>query len=137
MFIRDDFDEGKALNVLVVEDNKINHRVLVSMLQKAGCECVGAYNGVEGLHMYQQQSFDLVFMDVTMPHMNGYQCTEAIREYESATGKTPVTIIGLSGNVRTEYKNIGIQAGMTHYMNKPVKYSEILQQVESCKRKIR
>jgi signal transduction histidine kinase/CheY-like chemotaxis protein len=130
-----DVNGVRPLNVLVVEDNKINHRVLVSMLQKAGCNCAGAYNGVEGLSMYKEQSFDLVFMDVTMPQMNGYECTSAIREYELEMGLPETPIIGLSGNVRTEYMNMGLEAGMTAYMNKPVKYTEILQKVEQCKRK--
>ncbi|KAL0488543.1 hypothetical protein AKO1_015771 [Acrasis kona] len=51
----------QQLKVLVVEDNKINHKVLTSMLVKAGCTCMGAYNGVEGLAMYKEHEFDLNF----------------------------------------------------------------------------
>jgi CheY-like chemotaxis protein len=114
------------LLVLVVEDNKINQKVLVRMLEKAKCKCQVANDGVEGLDIFLANSFDLVFMDVAMPRMDGYECTKKIREWEKEHGKNAVPIVGLSGNVRAEHHDMGFQAGMTKYMNKPIQVDEIM-----------
>ncbi len=117
---------------LVVEDNKINQKVLVRMLEKASCTCTVANDGVEGLEHFTSKSFDLVFMDVAMPRMDGYECTRKIREYEKDKNLKAVPIIGLSGNVRQEHHDMGYEAGMTKYMNKPIQIDEILKIVSMC-----
>lgn len=121
----------QSVTVLVVEDNKINQKVLMRMLEKAGCKCVTANDGVEGFEKYMEQPFDLVFMDIAMPRMDGYECTRKIRELP--TGKDAV-VIGLSGNVRQEYHDKAREVGMTLYLNKPVLQVDIERVVKQFKK---
>jgi CheY-like chemotaxis protein len=106
-------------NVLVCEDNRINQRILVQLVQKAGCTSIAASDGVEAVEKYtNNSSINLVLMDVSMPRMDGFEATKKIREYEAQTGKENVIIIGISGNARKEYYDKGLEAGMNDYLYK-------------------
>ncbi len=72
-----------------------------------------------------------MFMDVSMPRMNGYESTKQIRDYETQNGLTHVHIVGLSGNARQEHAETGIQSGMDQYITKPIQKKEMLQIVEN------
>ncbi|KAL0478910.1 hypothetical protein AKO1_007814 [Acrasis kona] len=113
------------LKVLVVEDNKINQRVVVRMLEKCACECKVADNGLQGLNIYKEGSFDLVVMDVSMPLMDGYTSSREIRKWEALQKKEKVYIVGLSGNVRDEHREAGLDSGMDDFMSKPIGQKEI------------
>ncbi|KAL0476379.1 hypothetical protein AKO1_006308 [Acrasis kona] len=125
------------LSVLVVEDNNINMKVLVRMVQNCNCDCKSAKDGVEGLEMYNKYKFDLILMDVTMPRMCGYECTRRIRALERERGVVdPVVILGLSGNARFEHQEEGIASGMNTYMLKPIQQASILNAVEERRREL-
>ncbi len=114
------------MNVLVVEDTKINQKVIVRMLKNVGCECMVANDGVEAIEMFKKHSFDIIFMDVAMPRMDGCEATREIRIIENERGSAKLTpIIGLSGNVRFEHQDAGIRAGMSSYLCKPVTQTDI------------
>jgi signal transduction histidine kinase/predicted ATPase/CheY-like chemotaxis protein len=119
----------RVLRVLVVEDNKINRRVLQRIIKHTGCECITANDGVDGLEQYKNNELDIVFMDVSMPNMDGYECSQRIREWEVEKGLKVVPIIGLSGNVRQEYHKQGIDSGMSAYLNKPISKNDIMEQL--------
>ncbi|KAL0488961.1 hybrid signal transduction histidine kinase dhkK [Acrasis kona] len=105
-------------NILIVEDNRINQIILNSYLEKSGCKCQLANNGSDAVAKYEQFQFDLIFMDIEMPVMNGYDATKLIREKERVTGRhTP--IIGLSGNARREHADSALKVGMDMYLTKP------------------
>ncbi|KAL0487134.1 hypothetical protein AKO1_000969 [Acrasis kona] len=117
---------SRKFKVLVVEDNLINQRVIVRMLDALGCTCDTASNGVEGLEKATSNSYDIIFMDVKMPKMNGYECTSRIRELEKNKGEGSATVIvGLSGNARQEYHEQGIESGMNSYLTKPVRKKDL------------
>jgi CheY-like chemotaxis protein len=129
----------RKLKVLIVEDNKINQKVLLHMLADCNCRCDVANNGLEGLNKFLEERYDLIYMvsnmvsyydnitqDIVMPVMNGYDCTMRIRQIEKERGEPPVPIIGLSGNVRSEHHESGYSAGMTKYLNKPVQKKQII-----------
>jgi signal transduction histidine kinase/ActR/RegA family two-component response regulator len=116
----------RKLKVLVVEDNRINQRVLTHMLDSCNCICEVANNGLEGFNKFLNTKFDIIFMDVAMPIMDGYECTRKIRQVEKERGGVPITIIGLSGNVRPEYHETGFEVGMSHYLNKPIQKDDIM-----------
>ncbi|KAL0489955.1 hypothetical protein AKO1_009297 [Acrasis kona] len=101
------------------------------MLNSFGCECTVANDGVEALEIFINNIFDLVFMDVAMPRMDGNECTIKIRQLESLRGSEPITIIGLSGNARKEHKDKGLAAGMSRYIIKPIQKNEIMNIVKS------
>eukprot|EP01118_Nematostelium_gracile_P001786 TRINITY_DN11851_c0_g1_i1.p1 TRINITY_DN11851_c0_g1~~TRINITY_DN11851_c0_g1_i1.p1 ORF type:complete len:216 (-),score=57.95 TRINITY_DN11851_c0_g1_i1:12-659(-) len=115
--------------ILIVEDNQVNQKVLSSILSKNGHTCSIAQNGQEGFQKAMEQEYDLVFMDVEMPVMNGYDATRAIRQMETERGSKPIPIVCLTGNARIEYKKLAFDSGMTDYITKPFKREEILRLV--------
>ena len=66
--------------VLIVEDNRVNQKILAKQLQKAGYKYIVAVNGLDAVEQYQTGSFDCILMDIGMPIMNGYEATKSIRE---------------------------------------------------------
>ena len=69
-------------NILVVEDNVVNQRITKRLLEKRGYSVAVASSGQEAIEQYKRSNFDLTFMDIQMPEMNGYETTEAIRGFE-------------------------------------------------------
>ncbi|KAL0489744.1 hybrid signal transduction histidine kinase dhkK [Acrasis kona] len=114
------------INILVVEDNSINRRVLGKMLDTIKCPNKSACDGLEGFNVFKSNNFDLIFMDISMPIMNGLECTRKIREYEQSNNLNRVTIIGLSGNARQEHQDEGIKAGMDDYCTKPIQKVDMI-----------
>jgi CheY-like chemotaxis protein len=107
------------LTVLLAEDNPVNQKVAVRLLQKRGHTVVTAANGVEAVEAFRRQPFDAVLMDVQMPEMDGFEATAAIREYERQTGvHTPV--IALTAHALTGDRERCLDAGMDEYVTKPI-----------------
>lgn len=84
--LQDAREPSSLLKVLLAEDNLVNQRLAVRLLEKRGYRVVVASNGCEALQALEKESFDLVFMDVQMPEMDGLEATAAIREKEARTG---------------------------------------------------
>ncbi len=102
--------------VLLVEDDKINQLVAVSLLTKLGLQVDVAENGRQAIALWQHADYDLIFMDCRMPVMDGYEATRAIREQE--TEKT-IPIIALTAISSAEGKQQGIKSGMNDVITKP------------------
>lgn len=114
----------RALDVLVVEDNLINQKVVVSLLTKWGHRVVVAGDGALGLREFGRLEFDLVLMDVQMPVMDGIEATCSIRKRElHRGGHTP--IIAITAHARIQDQERCIDAGMDRYLTKPLN-SELL-----------
>jgi len=109
-----------------VEDNTVNQRVLQRHLEGAGLICDIANNGFEAVQFTEQLSFDLVFMDIEMPVMNGLEATRLIRVRESTLQYKAVPIVGLSGNARQEHIDTAISSGMNDYIVKPYDKESLL-----------
>jgi len=88
-------------------------------LQRAGHRVVFAQDGAEALEKVGQQPFDLVFMDMQMPVMDGLMATQRIRQSEAASGQPPVMIVALTANVMPADEQRCLDAGMSGYMSKP------------------
>ena len=115
---------GRPLTILVVEDNIINQKVLCAYLKRAGHLFQVACNGQEAVDKCATIDFDLIFMDIEMPMLDGCEATRKIRQQErerKLERHTP--IVGLSGNVRTEHFEAALAAGMDDYTTKP--YHEV------------
>lgn len=111
---------GRDINVLLVEDNKANQMLVKRLLEKKEVKVEVAGNGNEALRMLEERAFDLVFMDIQMPEMDGYEATAAIRKRESITGNhTP--IIALTANAAEDDRNKCLKAGMDDYLTKPIR----------------
>lgn len=104
--------------VLVAEDNEVNSLVVASMLEHNGCEVVCVDNGEDALKAVNTQPFDLVFMDVQMPRMDGVEATRAIRALQGP-GRT-VPIVALTASVLREDAIMCQTAGMDDFISKPI-----------------
>jgi signal transduction histidine kinase len=112
------------LNILVVEDNLMNQKLALHTFSKLGCKVAIAVNGQEAIKMLLHESYSLVFMDLQMPVMDGYEATKIIRNEL----RSDITIIGLTANAFKEDKESCLTAGMNDFVSKPYT-SEQLQQV--------
>ena len=110
-------------HILVAEDNHVNQKMILQMLELLGCQIDIAGNGLEAVEMVKTTDYDLILMDCMMPEMSGYEATEAIRQMED--DKKKVTIIALTANALQGDKQKCLEAGMNDYLSKPVKKSDL------------
>jgi CheY-like chemotaxis protein/HPt (histidine-containing phosphotransfer) domain-containing protein len=116
----------KRLHVLVAEDNAVNQRVIVRLLEKMGHIPILAYNGQEAVEAYESRPFDVVLMDVQMPVMDGLAATRAIRESEARNpGRRRLPIMALTAYAMRGDRERCLAAGMDDYLTKPVKPDEL------------
>jgi two-component system, sensor histidine kinase and response regulator len=115
---------GSPLNILVAEDNAINQKVALSLLKKQGHTVVLAGSGIEAIALWETGNFDLIFMDVQMPEMDGFMATAAIREKELLSGKrTP--IIAMTAHAMKGDRERCLAAGMDEYVPKPIQSQQL------------
>lgn len=119
---------GSSLNILVAEDNDINQKVASSLLEKQGHMVSVARNGIEAVSLWETGDFDLVFMDVQMPQMDGLTATTVIRDRELATGKKRTPIIAMTAHAMKGDRERCLSAGMDDYVPKPIQ-AELLYEV--------
>jgi len=127
--------EKRDHHILVVEDNDIIQRIVVRLVQSAGFKCSTANNGAEALALIAHTEFDLVFMDIHMPIMDGISATREIRLREVSLGLTPLPIIGLSGNAREEHMMKALNSGMMDYLTKPCKKERMFAVIDKYARR--
>ena len=109
------------LKILVTDDNVINQKVAMRMLQQFGYATDLASNGAEALAAVAQGSYDLVFMDVQMPGLDGLETTRRIRELERQAAGPAVKIVAMTANAMMGDRDKCLAAGMDDYLAKPVR----------------
>jgi signal transduction histidine kinase/CheY-like chemotaxis protein len=124
--------------VLLAEDNVVNAKLAVRMLERLGCRVDVASNGHEALKMIQSIPFDIVFMDCQMPEMDGFEATRAIRQWEGASriGQSPMTrlsIVALTANAMQGDRERCLAAGMDDYITKPLARADLARVLEATK----
>jgi signal transduction histidine kinase/CheY-like chemotaxis protein len=110
-----------GLHVLLVEDHPINQKLAMSLIERSGHRVTLAQNGEEGLHAAMQQTFDLIFMDMQMPVMDGLEATRAIRAHEKDQRKPRVQIVAMTANAMPSDRQACEEAGMDDFLSKPFK----------------
>lgn len=111
-------------NVLVAEDNRMNQKVIKFLLEQQGADCTFAKNGLEAVDLYEILDFDMVFMDIYMPDMDGYQATEKIKRTQKyKTLKTP--IIAVSASAFDEDIENAKLAGIDDFLAKPIEAEKL------------
>jgi two-component system, sensor histidine kinase and response regulator len=115
---------GVALNILVAEDNRVNQRVAMRMLEKRGHKTTLAENGREVLALLESQTFDLILMDVQMPVKSGVEATVEIRKQEQKSG-FHVPIYAMTANAMKGDRERYLSIGMDGYLTKPVLPGEL------------
>ena len=131
--IDSDCVECSSLRVLLVEDNAVNQIVAARLLQKLGHTVTVAGNGREALEALERKSFDLVFMDVQMPVMDGFEASRMIRQRELGTGNH-LPIIAVTAHALIGDDDRCRDAGMDSYVSKPIRTEALLEAIRSVLR---
>jgi CheY-like chemotaxis protein len=117
-----------GLHILVAEDNVINQKYALGVLEKEGYSVVVASTGREALAALERESFDLVLMDVQMPDMDGFEATSSIRARERFTGmRTP--ILAMTAHAMNGDRDKCLAAGMDAYISKPIRKSDLMEAI--------
>jgi CheY-like chemotaxis protein len=127
--VKDEREPGTSLKILLAEDNAVNQRLAVRLLEKRGHRVVVAETGLEALRALEKEAFDLVFMDVQMPEMDGLEATAAIRAKERATGSHQ-QVIALTAHAMKGDRETCLAGGMDDYLSKPIRPAELDQVLE-------
>ena len=120
--------------ILLAEDNAVNRKLAIKLLEKAGCSVLTANNGTEALNILEQSGsgvFDVVLMDIQMPEMDGMEATAAIRNAEKSSGDH-LPIIAMTANAMRGDRERYLDGGMDGYISKPIDSSGLLGEIEKC-----
>ncbi len=115
---------NKPLNILAVDDNPVNLKLLKTILGRPGQNLKTAENGFEAIELCKQFSFDIIFMDVQMPVLDGMEATKRIRNEIPNNRRTPV--IAVTAHALPEEKKVLLQSGFDDYLSKPVSEKHLI-----------
>ncbi|PKN94705.1 MAG: hypothetical protein CVU44_02530 [Chloroflexi bacterium HGW-Chloroflexi-6] len=118
------------LHILLAEDNQVNQKLALRLLEQMGYAADVAVNGYEAVHMTGQQQYDVILMDVQMPEMDGL---EATRQIISSTSRHRPRIIGLTANAMQGDREMCLAAGMDDYIAKPIRIEELVAALSRAK----
>jgi PAS domain S-box-containing protein len=119
---------GRSARVLLVEDNAVNRKVAICILERLGLQADIAEDGLEALEMSAARAYDLILMDCQMPHMDGYAATAEIRRLESPHCHT--AILAMTADAMTGSRDRCLDAGMDDYIVKPIRFEELCAALE-------
>ncbi len=119
----------RRMRILAAEDNATNRLVFSRMVEGLHIDLSFAENGTEAIEAVRQQRPDLVFMDISMPELDGKQATRAIRAREAETGAAPVPIVALTAHALDGDAEDILAAGLDHYLTKPLKKEVIVDMI--------
>ena len=127
-------DAGRAarypLKILVAEDNAVNRRLIETMLKRFGYVADFAENGRLAVAALEARRYDVVFMDMQMPEMDGCTAARTFRQWERAAQHRPVPIIALTANAMVGDREKCLAAGMNEYLTKPLKLDDLRSALE-------
>lgn len=118
-------EPGHGPRVLVVEDSPINRELAIRALQRLGARVESVENGAQAVTAVAAERYDIVFMDLMMPVMNGLDATRAIRAAENAAARSRTPIVALTAQAIMGDRQTCLDAGMDDYMTKPFTRAQI------------
>jgi CheY-like chemotaxis protein len=113
------------LRILVAEDNLVNQRLVLRLLEKRGHAVTLAANGLEALSALERHTFDLLLLDLQMPELDGLATAAAVREQERTHGGARLPIVALTAHAMRGDRERCLAAGMDGYLAKPLKPAEL------------
>ena len=119
----------RPLHVLVAEDNPVNQRLALRILEKSGHTVAVAANGAEALEALIKQNFDAILMDVQMPRMTGFEATEIIRRMELSSGRH-IPIVAMTAHAMKGDRERCLRSGMDAYVSKPIRAADLIAVLE-------
>jgi signal transduction histidine kinase/CheY-like chemotaxis protein/HPt (histidine-containing phosphotransfer) domain-containing protein len=122
------FFNEKVPVILLVDDNMVNRQVAGEILKKSGCEVVLAVNGQDAINKSQKRHYDVIFMDIQMPDMDGVTATKKIKELGI---KELAPIVAMTAYSMKEDKERFIKSGLDDYISKPIKATELLNKIRN------
>jgi CheY-like chemotaxis protein len=117
-----------GLRLLLAEDNVVNQKLAVRLLEKRGYSVVVVPDGLRAVEEFRKERFDLALMDIQMPNMGGLEATIAIRTIERQTGGH-LPIIALTAHAMKGDRDLCLHAGMDGYASKPIQTEELFHQI--------
>ncbi len=127
-----DLGDRHPLRILIAEDNPVNQKLAMRVLEKMGYRADAVGNGLEAIESLGRQLYDVVFMDVQMPEMDGLEATRRIRE--NFAEEDQPRIIAMTANAMLGDRDLCLAAGMDDYISKPIRFGEIQEMLEKSKR---
>lgn len=121
---------SRSLRVLVVEDNTINRLVVLRILRRLGHDPMGVARGSEALEALGATAFDVVFMDIRMPGMDGLDTTRAVRSDRSGLFDAGIPIVAVTANAMPGARQELLSQGFTDYLSKPVTIADVAETLE-------
>ncbi|MEP1096453.1 MAG: PAS domain S-box protein [Cyclobacteriaceae bacterium] len=118
----------KAPRILLVDDNDVNRKVATGILKKSGCEITEATDGFEAIDLAKKNSYDLIFMDIQMPKMNGIKATQKIKALKL---KSQPPIVAMTAYSMEEDRQKFLDNGLDDYLAKPIKAETLINKVKS------
>uniref|UniRef100_A0A093XSG6 histidine kinase n=1 Tax=Talaromyces marneffei PM1 TaxID=1077442 RepID=A0A093XSG6_TALMA len=125
-------DHSRSFDILLAEDNEVNQKLAVKILEKCNHGVTVVGNGQEALDAVKNRRFDIILMDVQMPIMGGFEATAKIREYERENNLSRTPIIALTAHAMLGDREKCIQAQMDEYLSKPLKQNQMIQTILKC-----
>ena len=122
---------GRILRVLLVEDNLVNQRLAMRLLEKRGHDVIVANNGREAIAAVSERAFDAVLMDIQMPELDGLEATRMIRVQEMQQGLPHLPIIAMTAHAMEADKERCLNAGMDNYIAKPISIHSLIEILEN------
>ncbi len=119
------------LRILLAEDNLVNRKVALKILEKLGYTAHPVEDGKQAIEELEKNHYDLVLMDIQMPEMDGLEATRIIRDPESAVIDHNIPVIAMTAHAMEGDREKGIQAGMDDYITKPVHSDEIFEKIDA------
>jgi osomolarity two-component system sensor histidine kinase NIK1 len=125
-------DHSRSFDILLAEDNDVNQKLAVKILEKHNHNVSVVSNGLEAVEAVKARRYDVILMDVQMPVMGGFEATGKIREYERESGLSRTPIIALTAHAMLGDREKCIQAQMDEYLSKPLKQNQMIQTILKC-----
>ena len=127
-----DADKLRGLRVLLAEDNDLNAEIATIQLEELGMMVTRAVDGKQAVELFASKpvgTFDLIFMDIMMPNLNGYEATRALRSLEGREDAQAIPIIAMTANAFSEDVQASLEAGMNAHLAKPIVTDEVVRVV--------
>ncbi|MBC7690862.1 MAG: PAS domain S-box protein [Methylotenera sp.] len=118
-------EDDRPVRILLAEDNMVNQKIAIRMLERAGYRVDAVANGLEVMDALRVAPYDLILMDCQMPEMDGYQATRMIRASQTLEARD-IPIIAMTANAMSGDRDRCLEAGMSDYVSKPVKAADLV-----------